>query len=391
MAKEKQIQIEVRDKIATFKSKNFNLVGGNSDYDVVFDFDKDWEAYPKRTAVFVFGKGKPVYQLFEGNVCEGVAINDATMCLIGVFSGDLVTTTPAAVDCVYRSILDEANGTPEPPSENVYNQIIELINKYIEAIDIEGKYAPLVDGKVPAENLPLMYDFIITSQEQFLSEKENFQGKKVLVKDADFTLRTMDLNGAEYVEFSNVVFGNEDVYLTIKNFKIGNFIGLRAGIRIDGNFYYCDDFYIQDFVFVKNLIPPDSQVHGSGYGVYYRDGFGIMNCAITGVYSCCNIINSHIIGGRHDASFQDCNNICNLCAKDFTGAEIFFERCTNLSNIALSGAKVTYIDCSKVDGDTCDGCISDKEYVDGLFDELSSAINGAEDELREINEGGIVE
>lgn len=161
MAKEKQIQIEVRDKIATFKSKNFNLVGGNSDYDVVFDFDKDWDAYPKKTAVFVFGKSKPICKLFDGNVCEGVAIYDATMCLIGVFSGDLLTTTPAAVDCVYRSILDEASGEPEAPSENVYNQIIELINKYIKAIDIEGKYAPLVDGKVPAKNLPSYIDDVV--------------------------------------------------------------------------------------------------------------------------------------------------------------------------------------------------------------------------------------
>lgn len=186
MAKDKQLLIEVRDKIATLKSKNFNLVGGNNDYDVVFDFDEDWQDLTAKTAVFVFGKAKPVYVPFEGNVCEGVAINDATMCLIGVFSGDLRTTTPAAVDCVYRSILDEANGTPEPPAEDVYNQIMDLLNRYVEAAkeipkggkrgqvlkknsdddydyswkdDVigeipDGKFAPLVDGKVPMKNIP---------------------------------------------------------------------------------------------------------------------------------------------------------------------------------------------------------------------------------------------
>lgn len=132
MANEKQLVIEVRDKIATLKSKNFNLVGGNSDYDVVFDFDDDWEDYPTKTAVFVFGKGVPVFQIFEGNVCKGVAINGATMCLIGAFAGDIKTTTSAEVECVYKSILDDANGTPEPPTEDVYNQIMDLLNKYIE-------------------------------------------------------------------------------------------------------------------------------------------------------------------------------------------------------------------------------------------------------------------
>lgn len=132
MANEKQLVIEVRDKIATLKSKNFNLVGGNSDYDVVFDFDDDWQNYPTKTAVFVFGKGVPVFQIFEGNVCKGVAINGATMCLIGAFAGDIKTTTSAEVDCVYKSILDDANGTPEPPTEDVYNQIMDLLNKYIE-------------------------------------------------------------------------------------------------------------------------------------------------------------------------------------------------------------------------------------------------------------------
>ena len=132
MTNENELRIEVRDKIATLKSQNFNLVGGNSDYDVVFDFDEDWADVIAKTAIFIYGKSEPVYKVFDGNVCEGVAITDATMCLIGVVAGDVKTTTPACVECIYRSITDEANGVPQPPTEDVYNQIMELLNKYIQ-------------------------------------------------------------------------------------------------------------------------------------------------------------------------------------------------------------------------------------------------------------------
>ena len=131
MSNEKQIHIEVKDKIATLKSLNFTLVGGNSDYDVVFDFDKDWDNYPVKTALFVFGK-KTRKKVFDGNVCEGVAIEGATMCLIGVFADDISTTTPACLSGIRQSIRDVASDLPEAPEEDVYNQIMELLNRYIE-------------------------------------------------------------------------------------------------------------------------------------------------------------------------------------------------------------------------------------------------------------------
>lgn len=132
MAEEKkQIHVEVRDKIATLKSMNFQFVGGNSDYEVVFDFDEDWTNYPVKTALFVYGTDTKKV-VFDGNVCKGVAVENATICFIGVFADDIATTTPACVSGIRQSIRDIATDLTEAPEEDVYNQIMELLNRYIE-------------------------------------------------------------------------------------------------------------------------------------------------------------------------------------------------------------------------------------------------------------------
>lgn len=130
MQEKKQIHIQVKDKIATFVSMNFTLVGGNSDYEVVFDFDSDWGSYPVKTALFVYGNSTKKV-VFNGNVCKGEAIENATMCLIGVYADDIATSTPACIANVRQSIRDVASSLPEPPTEDVYNQIMELLNRYI--------------------------------------------------------------------------------------------------------------------------------------------------------------------------------------------------------------------------------------------------------------------
>ena len=127
----KQIHIQVRNKIATFVSMNFTLVGGNSDYEVVFDFDSEWAKYPVKTALFIYAdETKKV--VIGGDTCEGIPIEKATVCLIGAFAGDIYTTTPACIRDIKLSIRDMATSLPEPPTEDVYNQIMELLNRYIK-------------------------------------------------------------------------------------------------------------------------------------------------------------------------------------------------------------------------------------------------------------------
>ena len=128
MGEKKQIRISVKDKIACLVDKEQFLVCGNNDYEVVFDFDSDWEGINAKTAVFVYGN-TPIHQPFVGNICEGVEIKNATICAIGVFAGDIKTTTGATIVC--KPSIRDIGGVPKPPSKEVYDEIMDLLNKAI--------------------------------------------------------------------------------------------------------------------------------------------------------------------------------------------------------------------------------------------------------------------
>ena len=96
------INITVREKIAHTISDTC-IVCGNSDYVAVFDFDAEWDAYETKTARFIWG-GTFTDVPFTGNECPVPVIPDAVSVLVGVYAGELRTTTAAAVG-VRRSIL----------------------------------------------------------------------------------------------------------------------------------------------------------------------------------------------------------------------------------------------------------------------------------------------
>lgn len=125
---EKQFVISVKGKIAELVNGG-KLVCGNNDYKIEFDFDEAWDNHNTKTALFVFGT-QTIYKVFDGNICDGVVVENATNCYIGVFSGDLITSTYATIPCL-MSIRD-LGGVPEEPTKEVYDQIIDLINKYIQ-------------------------------------------------------------------------------------------------------------------------------------------------------------------------------------------------------------------------------------------------------------------
>lgn len=99
----KNLNISVVDKIAKYLQRDGAIVCGNSDYQITFTFDSEWDAYPTKTARFIWN-GKYWDQPFSGNVCPVPKITNAVFVLVGVYAGDLSTTTPASIPCK-RSIL----------------------------------------------------------------------------------------------------------------------------------------------------------------------------------------------------------------------------------------------------------------------------------------------
>lgn len=118
------ISISVKNKIAVQTNRTL-YVCGNSDYTALFDLDAEWNAFEIKTARFCYN-GHYSDVVFTGNECEIPVIADTNEFEIGLFAGNLHTTTPAMVLCE-RSILS-TSGTPTNPSPDVYHQLIEKIN-----------------------------------------------------------------------------------------------------------------------------------------------------------------------------------------------------------------------------------------------------------------------
>lgn len=119
------INITVRNKIATSDCEQI-IVCGNEDYTAIFDFDEEWQSYEYKTARFAFNKSV-ITVIIEDNQCPIPKLPNTFLCGVEVRAGEKYKTTPAWVDCSPN--LDEAYGEIEPPTPEVYDKIMELLDK----------------------------------------------------------------------------------------------------------------------------------------------------------------------------------------------------------------------------------------------------------------------
>ena len=106
------IPITVSNKIASVPCGTF-IVADNTDYQLQFAFDEEWSAHDLKTCRFLV-KGQYVDVDFTGNTVTIPSMpSDAYRINVGVYAGEISTTTPAQI-MVMASVLATQGTTYDP-------------------------------------------------------------------------------------------------------------------------------------------------------------------------------------------------------------------------------------------------------------------------------------
>lgn len=142
----KTLHVNVAGKIATYRKLDGAIVCGNTDYEVKFTFDEDWTAHEEKTARFIWN-GQYVDVDFTGDTCPVPMIRGTLVVKVGVYAGELTTTTSALMPAT-PSILcggePPTDGDAEFTSaakaaaeraEAAADRTEELLTEYIDEVD----------------------------------------------------------------------------------------------------------------------------------------------------------------------------------------------------------------------------------------------------------------
>lgn len=130
----------IKDKVIKLDKASLEgkkVVSVNSGYVANFIFDDEWDGLMKTVRFINDGEFVDVV-LDHTSTCKipRQVMKSGTL-EVGVFAGDIQSTTPAKVSII-ASILEEY-GSPAPPTDDVYSQIMErlddVVNSDYESLD----------------------------------------------------------------------------------------------------------------------------------------------------------------------------------------------------------------------------------------------------------------
>lgn len=124
---DRNIEAVIVDRVAKAPA-DAEIICGNSDYTITFTFDDEWEGIEVKTALFKWLTADGVRsheQPFTGDVVAVPILTDTREVVVGVYAGNLTTTTGAPIRCV-PSIRCGAGEKVEPDPDK-YDALMELI------------------------------------------------------------------------------------------------------------------------------------------------------------------------------------------------------------------------------------------------------------------------
>lgn len=186
-----EINITVRDKIAS--GDGTWIVCGNSDYTVRFALDSEWDQFKTRTMIVVNADKSYQEVVFTGDTAALPVISNQKAVSIGLYAGDLHTTTSAYFNC--KKSARDGLGEHEAPSEDIYNQLVLLV----ENGAVKGEKG---DKGEPGQDAPqeaVLYTAQTLSDAQKAQARENIDA----ASEADVNALKNDLNRHEKILFDS--------------------------------------------------------------------------------------------------------------------------------------------------------------------------------------------
>jgi lysophospholipase L1-like esterase len=144
----KNIEITVVKKVA-YADGMPTIVCGNNDYTLSFVFDDEWSDELHKVARFSFVKNglKGFIDVpIENDTCKVPVLLGIGLVRVGVYAGDLRTTTGAKIKCTKSILCDDAE-VMDDPFENLYEKINKTIDNLPTCKEITEKST---DSELPS-------------------------------------------------------------------------------------------------------------------------------------------------------------------------------------------------------------------------------------------------
>lgn len=127
-----ELHISVLNKVATYQKRDGDIVCGNSDYTIRFTFDEEWENVDHLQARFVWDDNTYADRDIVDGVCSVPILYNTESVEVGVFGGDLATTTPAIIGCKKSILCRDAELNPDDGKDyaNILKESVEAKISY---------------------------------------------------------------------------------------------------------------------------------------------------------------------------------------------------------------------------------------------------------------------